>query len=99
MTTNTGYFMLWALREARRAIKAAERGDRRSGLIHLSRAWRFIGTATAGGDRHRPGYLSRQAYWTRMSRIEQVADRAANDLADLCMFAAATAGARHGSEA
>lgn len=91
MTTNTGYFMLWAMREARRAIKAAEQGDRRAGLLHLSHAWRHIGTVTAGGDRHRPAYLTRRAFWVRVSSIEQAADRAAEILADLCMLTVADA--------
>lgn len=98
MTTksNTGYFMVWAMHEARKALHSAQAGDRRMGLLHLSNAWRHIGTAGAG---KRPPYLSRQGYWSRMSVIEQAADRAANELADLCMFAAASTGAHHASEA
>jgi hypothetical protein len=82
-TVNTGYYMLWAMPEARMAIRSAGLGERRRGLLHLSNAWRHIGTAAAGPH---PAYLSRRAFWARMSCIETAADRARDALAEICMM-------------
>lgn len=73
MRVNTAYHMLWGMHEARKALADARKGERRLGLLHLTNAWRHIGTATAGA---RPRYLSDRAYWVRMSCVETVADMA-----------------------
>lgn len=76
---NTAYDLWQAMRESRRAIKAADQGQRHRGMIHLSNAWRHLGAAAVA----RPRYLSARGYWARLACVETTADKARDALASL----------------
>lgn len=73
MKINTAYFMLWSVRESRRSLAATSRGDVRAALLHLTNASRHLGTAATN---RRPGHLSEDGYWARLSVAECACDKA-----------------------